>query len=628
MEKNIELRITDGIMTLAIADGTALPIKAEEPLLIQTERYELFDNLLCVVSQKLRTCYLTEIYQHLYYRNVRPTYRLLQSRTTYELSESSAVCINKLKELTSREADEPLVIFTDILSALLEQYPFLPLLLRKLREKNCFIIAMESKYAISTFLEEFFKQIIRIEGETATYNGRPIRLYRNVASCDDLSGVSILLNAADEYKADLSSYELEGLIVSAITPDLGRETFRKLLERIEGNHRADDSLMDEAIKNGKPWVLEELISSDHGFTEDIECSIVRAIEALMTPPDFKEKLDILKRHYPKWFSSDVYGFLMLSTFLYGADHNDHLILVNQDEAEKRKSLSDIRKDMFDYLVSSVPFPSLLRCEEETENSLLHIAADHCFLLDSLFDAVLELGLDPNAYNDNHDTPLHLACRFIYPHAAEALLAAGANPDLENFDRNVPLHLASAQCTELLLKAGADTSRQNNEWYTPLMAAIADPGLTKKAAIPRIALLSDSYDDSLTDTLGENALMLMPLCEVYDESVFSRLISRTRDIDRRDKQGRTLLYHLASHVTESNADFIKAVLSAGASSYVRNCNGETPLFALARHNVLDKSTYIRIIREFPADILDLQDFKEQSVLHHAVEYKNSNFAVEN
>lgn len=615
MDKIIELN-SEGIV---IAEDTTVQLKAEEPLLIKDDRYEYFDSLLCTVSRSLKTCYLTNGRFGFYYRGTHPLYRVLQSRVTYELAEGYAGCINKLKQLAEREAGELTVVFMDNLSNLLDDYPALvSLLLRRIRDRNCFIIALEPVSKISIFHTEFFRQIISVAGEETAYNGKQVILYKGTGYSVDRADISILQEIVEEYADELSINDWQCLFNESITPDLDKETFTSILKRLEGDHNSDDNLLKVVIQRGKAWMLEELLEAGHRYKHDTEVNIMFALDNLSAPPDFKEKLDVLKKYYPEWFSSSVYGFQLLAEFLSNAFHNNHLVSdSNYGTPEYWHAMSEVRKDMFLYLLSLVPFISVFGSDENRRYTLLHIAADYCEDMETLLDAVLELGLDPNVYSDDHSTPLHLACSSENPYMTRALLAAGANPDLEDKDGNVPLHLASCQCTRILLESGADDSRFNDEGETPLMKAIST--CSEEDDFKRISLLADTYDETLTDSMGRNAMMLISDAGVIDEEIYTKMLSRTKDLNRRDRQGRTLLYHLVSNAPYREMNFIDQVLKAGASPYIRDCNGDTPLCALTFKTILDKGAYRDIISTFPKDVINLQDFRGRSVLHDAVEH---------
>ena len=88
-----------------------------------------------------------------------------------------------------------------------------------------------------------------------------------------------------------------------------------------------------------------------------------------------------------------------------------------------------------------------------------------------------LGNDASQVNSKSNdgfTPLHLACFFRRPEAAQVLLAAGADPKMMSSHNIHVIHSAAASndvaLVRLVLAAGADPNVQQNGGYTALQAA--------------------------------------------------------------------------------------------------------------------------------------------------------------
>ena len=83
---------------------------------------------------------------------------------------------------------------------------------------------------------------------------------------------------------------------------------------------------------------------------------------------------------------------------------------------------------------------------------------------------LEAGADPNARDENGDTPLHRAVLWGDAGAIAALLEAGVDPDARDKDGSTPLHwatlLGGADVIAALLEAGADPGARNDKGQTP------------------------------------------------------------------------------------------------------------------------------------------------------------------
>lgn len=87
-----------------------------------------------------------------------------------------------------------------------------------------------------------------------------------------------------------------------------------------------------------------------------------------------------------------------------------------------------------------------------------------------FAELLRLGANPNARDQEGETPLHAACKYKRLDLAEALLAAGADPNARAYDGSTPLVFALAYgseesigaLTSALLRAGAHVDNAAEE----------------------------------------------------------------------------------------------------------------------------------------------------------------------
>ena len=85
-------------------------------------------------------------------------------------------------------------------------------------------------------------------------------------------------------------------------------------------------------------------------------------------------------------------------------------------------------------------------------------------------ALLDAGADPDARDEDGDTPLHMAATST-PEAVQALLDAGANPNARDEDGRTPLHSAglfsrNPEVVQALLDAGADPKARSEAGLTP------------------------------------------------------------------------------------------------------------------------------------------------------------------
>lgn len=124
----------------------------------------------------------------------------------------------------------------------------------------------------------------------------------------------------------------------------------------------------------------------------------------------------------------------------------------------------------------------------------------CWLLQAGFKASEPLQNNIDATIGNAVTPLMHAARLGLPDVVDALLARGADPSLLNEDINGALWFAcyadSADCAELLIKAGAPLDTQNVNGATALIYC-ASAGKT-----PLVRLLLDAGANTALTTLDD------------------------------------------------------------------------------------------------------------------------------
>jgi len=193
------------------------------------------------------------------------------------------------------------------------------------------------------------------------------------------------------------------------------------------------------------------------------------------------------------------------------------------------------------------------------------------------------GADGNVKGPDDDPLLHLAIeRDGYPEMVSLILENGADPEQTDFFGITPLMLACR---------GYRTNAPERDF------AFAD----KEANFRRI--LDLTRDVNIKDRIGRTALHF-----VREEAFLAPLLSRGVDINGRDRQGQTPLHYTAN----SSGSFIEPLLRYGADPNLRDRSGKTPLH-YASVNSDPEST--RKVIERGAN-LEIRDRSGRTPLHWA------------
>ena len=150
------------------------------------------------------------------------------------------------------------------------------------------------------------------------------------------------------------------------------------------------------------------------------------------------------------------------------------------------------------------------------------------------------------------------------------------PELLNFaDRSgrnaVMLASAKKDCTMLkkLVAAGANLKIMDNSEKTPLHYAAAGNSLECAEF-----LLENGADANLQDNFGRDAAnTLLSLAKEENVELFETLIKRSTDLERRDKEKKTLFLIAAE---KGFRNYIKLLISSGVSPLSKDFSGKTAL----------------------------------------------------
>ena len=130
---------------------------------------------------------------------------------------------------------------------------------------------------------------------------------------------------------------------------------------------------------------------------------------------------------------------------------------------------------FNALLPNILYPNATK---KGGNGFLHFVAKDWMddkSIESIINALLEKGADPNIQNNKGNTPLHyLAFKgndTLVNTLAQIFLEKGADPNIKNNEGNTPLHVAifkgKSNIVNSLLEKGAEPNIKNNEEKTPL-----------------------------------------------------------------------------------------------------------------------------------------------------------------
>ena len=191
----------------------------------------------------------------------------------------------------------------------------------------------------------------------------------------------------------------------------------------------------------------------------------------------------------------------------------------------------------------------------------------------------------NARRKDHWTPLHLACHYGKPEAAQVLLDHGANPNVEDDLLGTPLHhVAGGPCesredcvrvAQLLLECGVDVNAQDTNRETPLHLASTFGRLEiVRLLLEHATVKNDRGQNAVHLDLGGK--QLFPKIMLVLMTSFS--LERGVDVNARKMDDWTPL-HLASYY--GRLEIARVLLDHGASVNAETNAGETPLFLVSR-----------------------------------------------
>ncbi|KAI8486429.1 Ankyrin repeat and SOCS box protein 10 [Branchiostoma belcheri] len=189
----------------------------------------------------------------------------------------------------------------------------------------------------------------------------------------------------------------------------------------------------------------------------------------------------------------------------------------------------------------------------------------------LVDLLLAYKADANQMNEDGYCPLHLCDTGSYYKCAKALIHRGA--DIEGaswYEGDTPLHKAAEKGLDdlcsLLVNHGADVNARNGNEATPLIVACEKSTCEGKYANAVRKLIAFGADIDAHD--GDTEAALHKACTAADFDVLKVLVDGGADVNKRDYDGNTPIYHaIWSSTLEAKRDLaqqcVRFLFSSGS-----------------------------------------------------------------
>ncbi|KAN0141605.1 Ankyrin repeat-containing domain protein [Lactarius tabidus] len=260
------------------------------------------------------------------------------------------------------------------------------------------------------------------------------------------------------------------------------------------------------------------------------------------------------------------------------------------------------------------------CVQESRGVELRVRFQNAL---SVAQILLEYGVDANALDQDHASPLHFASSCGGLEIMQILLDHDAKANVENSRGQTPLHVVSqSECfsrensnvARLLLELGLDVNARDKDGDTPLHFACFH-GNFKTALV----LLDHGAEVNAQNADGQTPLHRVSQSSDYDNDdnplVAQLMLKRGADVNSRDKDQATPL-HLASYYSKSQT--ARVLLDYGAESEAQNADGQTPLHRTSQglHYRCDDNFRVpQLLLEHGVDV-NARDKDQETPLHSA------------
>jgi ankyrin repeat protein len=221
---------------------------------------------------------------------------------------------------------------------------------------------------------------------------------------------------------------------------------------------------------------------------------------------------------------------------------------------------------------------------------------------------IQLGVDINAHDGNHETPLHLASSAGNAETVRLLIKHGLDVNARDGSQSMPLHLALSkghdETVRMLIQNGADINARDGSQKTPLHQALS------RGCTGTVLLLIDhgAYVNTLD---GSHSTPLHLASSRRDAEVVQILVQNGADVNARDGNDSTPL-HLAS--LEGNCDTVRILIEHGADVHALDQSQSTPLHnASSLSSWSNAETNVRLLIKHGANV-NAYDRNHQTPLH--------------